>query len=64
MKKLRKLIIAVLASLMLAGALTAFSSAISITSVATVPLLGQGASPYPGVLSSAPDDSTPLNKRF
>ena len=64
MNKLRKLIIAVFATLMLAGALSAFS-AISITTVATVPLLGEGASPYPGVLSSAPDnDSTSLNKRF
>ncbi len=65
MKQIKKLIIAVLATLMLAGALSAFSSAISITSVATIPLLGEGASPCPGALSSAPDDdSASLNKRF
>ena len=65
MKNVRKLIMAVLAILMLAGALSAFSSAISITSVAAVPLIGEGASPCPGVVSSAPDNgSASLNQRF
>ena len=65
MKNLKQLMIAVLAALMLAGALSAISSVTFVTSLGSVPIAGDGVSPFPLVLSSAPaNDSPSLGEQF
>jgi len=65
MKKARKLLIAPLAALMLAGALSAISGATSIPSDSAVAVLGEGATPVPAVLPSACGNSAmPLDNHF
>lgn len=65
MKKLKKLLIAPLAALMLAGALSAISGATSVGSSGAVTVVGEGALPIPVVLPSASGNgATPLDNNF
>jgi hypothetical protein len=57
-KNIKKFLVAALAALMLAGALSAISSATSMSSLGPGPVVGEGASPFPAVLSSAPQNDT------
>ena len=65
MKNVKKLMLAPLAALMIAGALSAISGATAMTSSSPVAVVGEGASPFPVVLSSAPDnDTTSFGEHF
>ena len=61
-----KLMTAVLAILMLAGALCAISGATSITPLPSATIIGEGASPVPAALSpdASGKDATSLTNRF
>ncbi len=56
--------IATLAALMLAGALSSISGATSLRSVGPVAVVGEGTSPVPIVLSVPDNDATSLGNRF
>ena len=61
---MKKTIIAALASLMLAGAISAVSGAATTTATGTVVIVGEGASPLP--LSLPPElasDQRPINQK-
>ena len=65
MKNAKKLMFAALAALMIAGSLSAVSGATSVSSVGSLATVGEGPSPMPVVLSSAPDnDTTSFGQRF
>lgn len=63
---MKKMLTAVLAILMLAGALCAISGATSVTPLPSMTVVGEGASPFPAVLSpnASERDVTSLNSRF
>lgn len=65
---MKKMTIAALAALMLAGALSAASDAASIMSLHSVAVVGEGASPFPVPLVLSPDtpssDTTSLGTQF
>ena len=65
MKLVKKWMLATVAALMLAGALCSISGATSMRSLGPVAVVGEGSSPLPVVLSSAPDnDATSFGNRF
>ena len=65
MKLMKKWMLATFAALMLAGALCSISGANSMRSLGPVAVVGEGSSPLPVALSSAPDnDATSLGNRF
>ncbi|HUI85012.1 MAG TPA: hypothetical protein VL240_12355 [Candidatus Binatia bacterium] len=53
---MKKVIIAILAALMLAGALSAVSGSTSVNTLHSVAIVGEGSSPFPVVLSSGISD--------
>ena len=61
---MKKLLTAVLAALMLAGALCAISGATPIGSLHSVAIVGEGASPFPVLLtpSSSPSEAALANQ--
>ena len=63
---MKKLTIAALATLMLAGALSAVGDATSVTSWHSVAVVGEGSSPFPIMLSpgASVSDSNSLNTQF
>ncbi|MGC2111602.1 MAG: hypothetical protein WA655_18950 [Candidatus Korobacteraceae bacterium] len=63
---MKKLSIAALAALMLAGALSAVGDAASISSLPTAVVVGEGSSPFPVMLSpdNTVSDSGPVNTQF
>jgi hypothetical protein len=63
-KHLKKWMIATLAALMLAGALSSISGATSLRSVGPVAVVGEGTSPVPIVLSVPDNDATSSGNRF
>lgn len=64
MQYLKKIMLATLAVLMLAGALSSISGAAALRSVGPVAVAGEGSSPVPMVLSVQDNDSTSLGNRF
>lgn len=64
MKHLKKCMLATLAALMLAGALSSISGATPLRSVGPVAVVGEGSSPVPIVLSVSDNDATSLGNRF
>ena len=65
MKLMKKWMLATFAVLMLAGALCSISGANSMRSLGPIAVVGEGSSPLPVVLSSAPDnDTTSVGNRF
>lgn len=64
MKHFKKCMLATLAALMLAGALSSISGATSLRSVGPVAVVGEGSSPVPIVLSVSDDTATSLGNRF
>ena len=65
MKHLKKWMLATLAALMLAGALSSISGAASMRSLGPIAVVGEGSAPLPVVVSSVPDDdATSLGNRF
>lgn len=56
---MKKLMTAVIAILMLAGALCAISGATPVSSFHSVAIVGEGSSPFPVLLSSSGSDSEP-----
>jgi hypothetical protein len=63
-KQLKKCMLATLAALMLAGALSSISGATALRSVAAVAVVGEGSSPVPMVISVPDNDATSLGTRF
>jgi hypothetical protein len=64
-KNLKQLVIAVLAALMIAGALSAVSDAASLTSISPAVVVGEGSSPFPVLLSAnSSSDATSLSNQF
>jgi hypothetical protein len=64
-KLLKKWMLATLAVVMLAGALSSISGVTSMRSLGPVAVVGEGSSPLPVVLSSVPDnDATSSGNRF
>ena len=63
---MKKTMIATLAALMLAGALSAVSGATSVSATTSLIVIGDGSAPIPASLpSAAPNtDSAPLNTKF
>ena len=62
---MKKLMIAALAALMLAGSLSAVTNATSMSSVPSVAIVGEGSSPIPLALSASPNsEATSLGTRF
>lgn len=64
MKDLKKWMLATLAALMLAGALSSISGATSLRSAGAVAVVGEGSSPVPIVLSVSDDAATSLGNGF
>lgn len=64
MKHLKKCMLATLAALMLAGALSSISGATALRSVAPIAVLGEGSSPVPIVISVPDTNATSLGTRF
>ncbi len=58
MKNAKKMVFAALAALMIAGSLSAVSSATSTSSLGPVAVVGEGSSPLPVVVSAVPDNNT------
>jgi hypothetical protein len=63
-KHLKKCMLATLAALMLAGALSSISGATPLRSVGPVAVVGEGSSPVPIVLSVPDNDATSLGNHF
>jgi hypothetical protein len=63
-KNLKKCMLATLAALMLAGALSSISDATALRSVGPVAVVGEGSSPLPIVLSVPDSDATSFGTRF
>jgi len=63
-KHLKKFMLATLAALMLAGALSSISGATPLRSVGPLAVAAEGSSPVPIVLSAPDNDSTSLGNRF
>ncbi len=63
---MQKTIIAALAALMFAGALSAVSDATSLSSVSTVVVIGEGSAPLPAALApvASNSDSKSLTNQF
>ncbi len=63
---MKKTMIASLAALMLAGALSAVSGATSVSATAAVNVIGEGSAPTPTALPSVAANSDPssLNSKF
>jgi len=63
---MKKTMIATLAALMLAGALSAVSGATSVSATTPVIVLGEGSSPMPMALPSADNqgDASPFTAKF
>ena len=63
---MKKMMIASLAALMLAGALSAVSGATSVSSTTTVIIMGEGSAPAPLALTPSRLNSDPasLNRNF
>lgn len=64
MKNLKKWMLATLAALMLAGALSSISGATALRSVGSVAVVGEGSSPLPIMLSVPDNDAASSANRF
>jgi hypothetical protein len=63
-KHLKKCMLAAVAAVILAGALSSISGATSLRSVGPVAVVGEGSSPVPIVLCVPDNDATSLGNRF